>query len=352
MEDNKLLNNMEKELDEAVEAEVVTETSEPALETEETVEATEMVEETDYVEEALEEAEEIVGNPEEDLFDEQSQTFVESDFEVNKSKKNTAAVIAVAAVIVVVAILLGVNAAIPKNYTVGDIYAENRKISEKAAKENKNNKEANTKKYNSLGYENVSGLTIGEWCEENSIDFERFVTQYNLPADITEDTYFDVAQYMMPAWVMSEMYGTDFATLKENFELPDKIQVNITNGGLFGLFSKGKTVEMEINENMPWGLIYDEVTLKVLVGEDGLEKFKEEYGFGDEITLDTKWKEVRPILEKKEKEAKEQEEAAAEAEGAEFEGDEGVENAPETTDETTDAAVEETETAQEEVVAE
>ena len=154
-------------------------------------------------------------------------------------------------------------------------------------------------KYNKMGYEDISGMTLGEMCEQMGVDIEEFKTTYELPADMPADTNFNAAYNMMPVKVIAALNFTDYATLKEQFQVPDMTTPSEPKG-FFGkikaLFVKEKAVE--ITEDTPWGVVQGEVILQYAVGEENLETFKTEYGFGPEITLETKWKEVRPVVEK------------------------------------------------------
>lgn len=154
-------------------------------------------------------------------------------------------------------------------------------------------------KYNKMGYEDISGMTLGEMCEQMGADIEEFKTTYELPADMPADTNFNAAYNMMPVKVIAALNFTDYATLKEDFQIPDMTTPSEPKG-FFGkikaIFVKEKAVE--ITEDTPWGVVQGEVILQYAVGEENLETFKEEYGFGPEITLETKWKEVRPAVEK------------------------------------------------------
>lgn len=156
-----------------------------------------------------------------------------------------------------------------------------------------------TNKYNRMGYQDISGMTLGEMCEQIGIDLETFKEQYGLPEDMPENTNFNAAYNMMPVKIIAAMNYTDFATLKEEFKIPDTTSPSEPKGfinKIKSLFSKEEPVE--ITEDTPWGVVQGEISLEYCVGAENLESFKTEYGFGDEITLESKWKEVRPAYEK------------------------------------------------------
>lgn len=132
-----------------------------------------------------------------------------------------------------------------------------------------------TNKYNKMGYINISGKSLSDLADAAGIELDEFKAQYELPEDMTGDTDEAAAFYNMPARKIAEMYGMDFDLIKESLQLPDTV-----------------------NENTPWGEAEGEALLKNYVGEESIDAFKEEYGFGDEITGDTKWKDVRNTVDK------------------------------------------------------
>lgn len=193
----------------------------------------------------------------------------EAQEKTGKSKKGVIGVIIVAAIVVVLGVYLVLNVFCGGN------------------------------KYNKMGYADISGATLGEMCEQMGMSVEDFKEKYELPEDMPEDTYFNAAYNMMPTKIIAAMNMTDFATLKEEFKLPEMTTPSEPKGffaKIKSLFVKEKPVE--ITEDTPWGVVQDEITLEVAVGEDNMDEFREVYGFGDEVTLETKWKEVRPAIEK------------------------------------------------------
>lgn len=175
-----------------------------------------------------------------------------------------------------------------------EYYEINKNESEKIKKDAEKNKDKYTEFYNNLGYANVSGMTIKDFCKEQGVDFETLRAQYNLPVTLTEDVYFDVVQYILPVSA-----NIDPKLLKENFGVSE-IEVD------------GK--KYPVTADMPFGLVYDEIALIKLVGEDGFEDMKAEYGFGDEVNEKTKMKDVREKMEKVDIQKRIEEEKAAAAE--------------------------------------
>ncbi len=144
-------------------------------------------------------------------------------------------------------------------------------------------------KYN-RGFVNVSGMTIKDVL--NGGELADFLTQYGLPEDMPESTYIEAAEYRIPIGKMAELNGIELDALKSALNLPD-------------------TVTAET----PLGEAEDDMTLADRIGADNMGKFKEYYGFGDEVTAEMKWKDIKDKVNKIDKqkndEAKKQKEDAA-----------------------------------------
>lgn len=155
-------------------------------------------------------------------------------------------------------------------------------------------------KYN-REYIDTTGRTIEEVAEQAGMTLDEFLDEFELPKKMPKNTYESAAFYTMPVSKVAEVYGISFDTLKEQLELPE-----------------------ETTEKDEWGKVEGEMTLRQYVGEENLEDFKAAYGFGDEVTADTKWKEIRTVVDTKQKESREaSEKSAAEVEtGAEDSEDE------------------------------
>ncbi len=131
-------------------------------------------------------------------------------------------------------------------------------------------------KYNRLGYVDVSGRTVAQVAEEQGMDVDEFLEQFDLPSDMPGNTTESAAYNCIPVSKMAEMYGMDFNTIKEVLKFPD-----------------------DVDEDTAWGDAIGQVKLGDYVGEDNLAEFKETYGFGDDITADTLWKDVRQTVDEK-----------------------------------------------------
>lgn len=133
-------------------------------------------------------------------------------------------------------------------------------------------------KYNKLGYINISGRTLDQVAQDADMTVDEFKAEYDLPEDMKGSTTESAAYYMIPTGTMAKMNGIEFSQLKEMLGLTDND---------------------EITENTPWGEAEGEALLKDYVGESNIDSFKEYYELGDEITADTKWKDIRNIVDQK-----------------------------------------------------
>ena len=251
---------------------VVPETEEPVVEetlpAEENADIQEPVAEEEIQEEISEETE-IDGNVEEtvseqdvdvdeiledgEVTDEELQEVVEDIIE--KKKKSKAPFIVIAILVV-----LAIVAAIVVNSFGGN-------------------------KYNKLGYANPEGRTIADVSEQMGISLEKFLETYGLPADMPADTEEMASYYSMPVKIFAQMYGVDFATFKEAYGIPEETTPDKADNiidKIKSIFGGDKVVP--IDENTPWGVVLDELSLANYVGEDNLDSFKEFYGLGDEVT--------------------------------------------------------------------
>lgn len=169
--------------------------------------------------------------------------------EEKKAKKSSAVIAAVVAVLVVAAIVVA-----------GVLIVKS------------------SNKYNKLGYINISGRTLDQVAQDANMTVDEFKAEYDLPEDMKGSTTESAAYYMIPAGTMAKMNGIEFSQLKEMLGLTDNA---------------------EITEDTPWGEAEGEALLKDYVGEANVDSFKEYYELGDEITADTKWKDIRNIVDQK-----------------------------------------------------
>lgn len=142
------------------------------------------------------------------------------------------------------------------------------------------------------GAVDVSGRTVGDIAEELGVSPEEFLESQSLPADMPADTYETAAYGFIPCKKIAEMYGLgSFEELDSLMHFPDFI-----------------------NEDSTWHEALGEVTLGNYVGTgETLDQFKDYYGLGNDVTADTKWKEVANIVNEQQR----QERIGAENETAE-----------------------------------
>ena len=128
----------------------------------------------------------------------------------------------------------------------------------------------NSYKYNKLGYVDVSGRTIAQVAEDAGMDLQEFLEEYDLPADMPGDTTESAAYNCISVSKMAEIYDMDFDTIKKVLNFPNSV-----------------------NKDTAWGVAIGQVKLGDYIGEDNLAEFKDCYGFGDEVTANTLWGDVR-----------------------------------------------------------
>lgn len=179
-------------------------------------------------------------------------------------------------------------------------------------------------KYNKLGYVNVSGRTIQQIADGAGIDLKDFLSEYNLPEDMPGDTTEINAIYSMPAKVyLQNMIGIGFDDMKQAMNIPEETtpsKPKTLGEKIKGIFVKEKP--QKIDENTPWYIIEGELTVNDYSG-GSVDQFKEFYGLGDDVTGDTKLKDIQEQINQKtremlaEQQAKETDQGASEnGEGA------------------------------------
>jgi len=131
-----------------------------------------------------------------------------------------------------------------------------------------------TNKYNRMGYINISGRTLDEVASASGMSTEDFKKEFQLPEDMPGSTHESAAFYNMPTSKIAEMYGMTFEDVVSLLGLPDTV-----------------------TESTPWGEAEGEATLNKYVGEEAVEDFKKEYNLGDNVTGETKWKDIRNIVD-------------------------------------------------------
>ena len=143
-------------------------------------------------------------------------------------------------------------------------------------------------------YVDVTGRTIGEVAEQSGIDYKEFLEMYKLPADMPENTTEASAYNTIPFGVIIEMnqfVGMETVDdAKKVLELPDWV-----------------------TEDTPWGEAIGEAPLRAYVGEANLDRFKESYSLGDDVTGDTLYKDVKNKVDEIDKQKREESEKQAQS---------------------------------------
>ena len=113
------------------------------------------------------------------------------------------------------------------------------------------------------------------------MEYDKFLAEYGLPADMPKSTSERAVYYNIPVGVMVEKMADvkTFDELKELMGWGD-----------------------EITESTTMGDALDVTKLSYYVGEDQLDKFKSLYGLSDAVTGDTLYGQVRNIVDAKDKE--------------------------------------------------
>lgn len=181
-------------------------------------------------------------------------------------------------------------------------------------------------KYNHQGYIDSTGNTLGDIINQVGVTLPEFLEMYDLPADMPKSTSEMAVIYNMPAGTYLNMTsGLDYDSIKEQLNIPDTAEDGT-----------------ELTEDTAWGIVEGEIAVKDYIGgEENLEEFKENYELGDEVTGDTKWKDVRNAIDSyTKKQREESEKAAAEESTSETTEEDETEATPEATAEAAEATAE------------
>ena len=179
-------------------------------------------------------------------------------------------------------------------------------------------------KYNKMGYINYSGQTIEQIAEQSGLTLEQFLQEYSLPADMPADTTVSAAVYNMPLSVyIKTNIGVEYEEVKDMLGLPTETTPDVPKNLLEKLISKFKKEEPQpIDGNTPWYIVEGEMTIQTYAGGD-VDGFKEFYKLGEEVTGETKIKEIRDQMNKVEAEmlAEQQAQSAGAVDDANAEGE-------------------------------
>ena len=105
---------------------------------------------------------------------------------------------------------------------------------------------------------------------------DEFKEKLGLPANFSNRTRQRDIEYNIPFYKMAELNGTTVEEMVKVFELSE-----------------------DISPDSPWGDVYGEVRLEILVkmNNSTLDEFKEYFNLDMELGPETKWKDVRTEVE-------------------------------------------------------
>lgn len=136
------------------------------------------------------------------------------------------------------------------------------------AKKEFTTKDLSSSKYNNREYYYPSGVTLELLA---GTDTAAFIEQYGMPDDVEGTTDISVLEGLILGEKYAAMVGMTFDELKAELGLDDTV-----------------------TPDMRWGEIQGEILLKNYgLSEENIAEFKESYGFGDDVTLDTKFKDIK-----------------------------------------------------------
>lgn len=185
-----------------------------------------------------------------------------------KSNNTAVIIVIIAAVLIAAAAVTGYF--VIKNYQDNNHMTASQKNEETSVSDNKENP------YNKK-YIDVTGSSIEEIADELGMDLDEFLEEFGLPADMPGDTHENAALYTMPfKTAVEKIYDSDVETIK----------------GELG-------ITYDIPDDATYVEVIDKVALKYMLAQGQLDEFKEHYGFGDDVTENTLWGEVRQTVDKK-----------------------------------------------------
>lgn len=123
-------------------------------------------------------------------------------------------------------------------------------------------------------YVNVRSETVGDFAKMSGRDYDEFLKEYELPADMPKSTNMTAAAYTIPAWKYAELSYMTFEEFKTAVGLDDTV-----------------------TGNTPIGEVFDSMTVAQRVGADKVEQFKKEFNLDDSVTASTKWVKVRNVVD-------------------------------------------------------
>lgn len=133
--------------------------------------------------------------------------------------------------------------------------------------------------YNEMDYFNTSNATIQDYADLAGTSVEEFKAVYGLPEDMPGDTNEEIAYGYMPLKKLAETSGV---TLDELIAECKKDYIGTAE-------ITGDTLQKDIEKEVKLGSVF---------GDENFEVAKQMFGFGDEITKDTPYKDVALKVER------------------------------------------------------
>lgn len=141
----------------------------------------------------------------------------------------------------------------------------------------------------------VYGETLGEIADSSGFSLEEFIDFYHLPKDMPASTDMYAAQMAMKVKDAlnfgdnEEDIQSNAQSMKEELGLENDIDPNETLGKFLDSLTLRQYLNVAYAQYLAYGMDIDTL----------FAQFKEVYEFGDDVTLDTIWKDIRKQYEEK-----------------------------------------------------
>lgn len=216
---------------------------------------------------------------------EEAEVVVTEEAEKTEEKKSHLNVIIAAAVIVVVGIcavlLFG-----------GKLFGKNASDNP-ASQQEKPVIPANN--YNET-YVDIYGITLQDMAEKEGLSLKEYIEKYKLPSDMPGDTNSNAVENMIPVGIKAAEMNPFYDSIKQMMGINN----NISN---FELYKVMNGIPAEVTEDTPFGEAKGLIKVKYIVkDEEDLQIYKKKYGLGDDVTMETLFKDIRDKVDLVEKE--------------------------------------------------
>jgi len=149
--------------------------------------------------------------------------------------------------------------------------------------------------YNEM-YVDIYGITLQNMADAEGLTLKEYIEKYQLPSDMPGDTNSNAVENMIPIGLKVKELGPYLDGMKKTFG----INPNVSN---FELYKVMNGLPAEVTEDTPVGEAKGMGQMKYIVKDEAeLEEYKEKYGLGDDVTMDTYYKDVRNDIDLSKKE--------------------------------------------------